>query len=68
MGISWEMVVASEMIAGDTGLGYLLWRSSQINAMGHVIVCMISIGIAGYFSSAMIRAVGELATPWCLLF
>jgi len=68
MGISWEMVVASEMIAGDTGLGYLLWLSFQINAIGQLIVCMISIGIAGYISSAIIRAAGEWATPWRRLF
>ncbi len=64
MGISWEMVVASEMIAGNTGLGYLLWQSFEIGAIAHVIVCMISIGFAGYFSSALIRALGRLATPW----
>lgn len=64
MGISWEMVVASEMIAGDTGLGYLLWESFRNGAMGQVIVCMVSVGIAGYFSSALIRALGGLATPW----
>lgn len=68
MGIAWEMVVASEMIAGDTGLGYLLWLSFQINAIGQVIVLMFSIGIAGYFSSAIIRATGEWATPWRRLF
>lgn len=64
MGISWEMVVASEMIAGDTGLGYLLWQSFEIGALAQVIVCMVSIGMAGYFSSALIRALGGLATPW----
>ena len=64
MGISWEMVVASEMIAGDTGLGYLLWQSFQINAIAHVIVCMVSIGIAGYFSSGLIRLLGGFAAPW----
>ena len=67
MGISWEMVVASEMIAGDTGLGYLLWQSFQIGNIAQVIVCMISIGIAGYFSSALIRALGGFATPWLRL-
>lgn len=68
MGISWEMVVASEMIAGQTGLGYLLWASFEINAIAQVIVCMISIGIAGYISSAIIRAIGDLAMPWRRLF
>lgn len=64
MGISWEMVVASEMVAGDSGLGYLLWLSFEIYAIDQVIVCMISIGLAGYLSSALIRAVGGSATPW----
>lgn len=68
MGISWEMVVASEMIAGNTGLGYLLWQSFEINAFDQVIVCMVSIGIAGYVSSAVIRAGGQLLTPWRRLF
>ena len=64
MGIAWEMVVACEMIAGDTGLGYLLWQSFEINAINQVIVLMISIGLAGYISSAIIRFLGQLLTPW----
>lgn len=68
MGISWEMVVASEMIAGDTGLGYLLWQSFEIGAFDQVIVCMISIGIAGFVSSAIIRSLGQFLTPWRRLF
>jgi NitT/TauT family transport system permease protein len=64
MGISWEMVVAAEMIAGDTGLGYLLWQSFEINATAQVIVCMFAIGIAGFMSSAIIRKLGRLLTPW----
>jgi NitT/TauT family transport system permease protein len=64
MGISWEMVVASEMIAGQAGLGYLLWQSFEIGAVAQVIVCMVSIGIAGFLSSAIIRAIGDLVMPW----
>jgi NitT/TauT family transport system permease protein len=64
MGIAWEMVVAAEMIAGRTGLGYLLWQSFEINAIAQVIVCMISIGIAGYVSSEIIRQFGSLVAPW----
>ena len=64
IGISWEMVVAAEMISGNGGLGYLLWQSFEFNAIDHVIVCMISIGIAGYASSAFIRVLGQWLTPW----
>lgn len=64
MGVSWEMVVAAEMIAGNTGLGYLLWRSFEINALAQVFTCMVAIGIAGALSSALIRTLGRRLTPW----
>lgn len=64
IGIAWEMVVAAEMVAGRTGLGYLLWQSFEINAIAQVIVCMISIGIAGFLSSQLIRVFGSYITPW----
>lgn len=64
MGICWEMVVAAEMISGDTGLGYLLWQSFEINASAQIIVCMVSIGVAGFASSALIRYFARHLTPW----
>ena len=64
IGIAWEMVVAAEMVAGRTGLGYLLWQSFEINAIAQCIVCMISIGFAGYVSSEIIRVLGRYAAPW----
>jgi NitT/TauT family transport system permease protein len=64
MGLAWEMLVAAEMVAGNTGLGYLLWQSFEINAIPQCIVCMISIGIAGYLSSEIIRQLGRHAAPW----
>ena len=64
MGIAWEMVVAAEMVAGRTGLGYLLWQSLEVNAIAQCIVCMISIGFAGYISSQIIRLFGSFVAPW----
>ncbi|MGB6538112.1 MAG: ABC transporter permease [Xanthobacteraceae bacterium] len=64
MGIAWEMVVSAEMVAGRTGLGYLLWQSFQNNAIAQVIVCMISIGLSGYVSSQIIRLLGYYVAPW----
>jgi NitT/TauT family transport system permease protein len=64
MGIAWEMVVAAEMVAGRTGLGYLLWQSLEINAIAQCIICMISIGIAGFISSEIIRLFGSFVAPW----
>ena len=64
MGITWAVVVAAEMIATNTGLGYLTWRGYVAGEFPLIVVGMASIGVAGYISSALIRAVGNLFTPW----
>ena len=64
MGITWEVVVAAEMIAGKSGLGYFTWASYVGGNYPQIIVGMISIGLAGYLSSGLIRLLGKVATPW----
>lgn len=62
MGITWEVVVAAEMIAGKSGLGYFTWSSYIGGNYPQIIVGMISIGFAGYFSSGLIRILGTRRT------
>lgn len=69
MGITWEVVLAAEMVSGGGshaggGLGFFIWGSYMGGSMEHIIVGMISIGIAGYLSSAIIRIIGERVMPW----
>ncbi len=64
MGITWEVVVAAEMIAGKSGLGYLTWSSYVGGNYPHIVIGMISIGVAGYLSSSLIRKLGEWCMPW----
>ena len=72
MGITWEVVVAAEMISGGGGqsggsgggLGYFIWNSYVGGAYEQIIVGMISIGIAGYLCSALLRRLGGYLTPW----
>ena len=68
MGITWEVVVAAEMIAGKSGLGYLTWTSYVGGYYPQIVVGMISIGIAGYISSSAIRKMGEACMPWRRIF
>ncbi|MFH1057397.1 MAG: ABC transporter permease [Pseudomonadota bacterium] len=68
MGITWEVVVAAEMIAGKSGLGYLTWSSYVGGNYPQIVVGMMSIGIAGYLSSWAIRLLGRLAMPWLRIF
>jgi NitT/TauT family transport system permease protein len=76
MGITWEVVVAAEMIsgggsqAGSThggGLGFLIWNSFIGAGYEQIVIGMISIGIAGYISSSILRVLGKWSTPWLRL-
>lgn len=71
MGITWEVVVAAEMISGGGGsggagggLGFFIWNSYVGGSYEQIVVGMISIGIAGYISSELLREFGGLLTPW----
>jgi NitT/TauT family transport system permease protein len=73
IGITWNVVVAAEMISGGGGaiqssagggLGFFIWNSYIGFSYPQIVVGMISIGIAGWISSAIIRRLGVLVTPW----
>ena len=60
--------VAAEMIASRSGLGFLTWQSYVAGQYPTIVIGMMSIGIAGYISSALIRMVGSRLTPWLRTF
>ncbi|MEZ0233774.1 MAG: ABC transporter permease [Actinomycetota bacterium] len=70
MGITWEVVVAAEMISGGGksaeggGLGFFIRNSYVGGSYEQIVVGMISIGIAGFACSEALRALGGLVTPW----
>ena len=70
IGITWEVVVAAEMISGGGsagsmggaaggGLGFFIWNSYVGGSYEQIVVGMISIGIAGYMSSAIAAQAGR---------
>jgi NitT/TauT family transport system permease protein len=73
IGVTWEVVVAAEMISGGGsgggtasggGLGFFIWNSYVGGSYPQIVVGMISIGIAGYLSSAALRWTGGRLTRW----
>lgn len=72
MGITWEVVVAAEMISGGGsqaggaggGLGFFIWNSYLGGSYEQIVVGMISIGIAGFICSEGLRHIGSYLTPW----
>jgi NitT/TauT family transport system permease protein len=68
MGLTWEIVVAAEMVssigAGQIGLGATMWQAYVGGVIPLIITAMISIGLAGLLFSALIWQIGGYATRW----
>jgi nitrate/nitrite transport system permease protein len=48
MGIAWLVIVAAEMLAGGTGIGYFIWDSFNSLSMTRVVSAIIIIGLVGW--------------------
>jgi NitT/TauT family transport system permease protein len=67
LGIAWTAVVAAEMVAVKSGLGYVLWDAYYIGRMDIVFADMASIGIMGYLSDRLIILAERRVLRWRLL-
>lgn len=66
MGVTWNVLIAAEMVNSATtgGLGGMTWTAYTNGSMAPIVVGMLSIGVAGYLSSALIRVMGDRMMPW----
>lgn len=64
MGVSWICLIAAEMVSGQYGVGYYTWMSYGIVKYPSIVVGMLTIGLIGMASSALVRVVGATLMPW----
>ncbi len=66
MGVTWNVLIAAEMVtsATESGLGSMTWTAYTNGILPVIVVGMLSIGVAGYLSSALLRLLGERLMPW----
>lgn len=64
MGVAWFSLVAAEMLSGEYGLGYLIWDSYVLSQYPVIVIGMVTLGLIGYFCSALIRMVGNMLMRW----
>lgn len=64
LGISWMAVVASELIASSSGIGYRISDARSLMRPDVMIVGMIWIGIIGITMDRILSFVAKKATPW----
>jgi len=64
LGVAWMCVVAAEMIAAASGVGYMIMDARQLSQTETVIVGMLTIGVCGkLMDMALIRLETRLI-PW----
>jgi ABC-type nitrate/sulfonate/bicarbonate transport system permease component len=64
MGVAWFSLVAAEMVSGEFGLGYLIVTSYVNVTYVTIVIGMVTLGIIGYITSAMIRKTGDILMEW----
>lgn len=64
MGVGWFSLVAGEMIAGEFGLGYVIYTGYTLVTYPTIVIGMITLGVVGYASSAAVRIVGGYLMRW----
>jgi NitT/TauT family transport system permease protein len=64
MGVAWFSLVVGEMVAGSNGLGYRINDSYVLVSYPTMVINMLTLGFVGYFSSALVRMVGNLLIRW----
>jgi sulfonate transport system permease protein len=64
LGVSWMAVVASELIAATSGIGYRMSDARSLMRSDIVIVCMLIIGLVGIVMDKCLTFLFRVLTPW----
>ncbi len=66
VGVAWFSLVAGEMVSGQYGLGYVINTSYTMVRYPTIVIGMVTLGVVGYVTSAMVRVVGDYLMQWRL--
>lgn len=64
LGQSWMCVVAAELVASSTGLGYMIMYARQFGQTDVVIVGMLMIGIIGKIMESLLMLIEKKVIRW----
>lgn len=64
MGVAWICVISAEMISGQFGVGYRTWQSYTVVDLPGVVVGMLTIGVLGWLTAAVVERTGRWVNRW----
>ncbi len=59
MGIAWLVIVAAEMLAGGTGIGYFIWDAYNAGSLTKVMAGILVIGVIGLLLDRLFDLIGR---------
>jgi hypothetical protein len=64
LGVSFIVIVAAEFVAAKEGIGQMIWSSWDLLQVDRMFVGIVSIGILGVASTALLQEIERLVLPW----
>lgn len=64
MGVCWGTVVAAELVAAHSGIGYMIMVASKFLSTDIVVLGVIVVGLVGYSIDILMRKLEEKLIPW----
>jgi NitT/TauT family transport system permease protein/sulfonate transport system permease protein len=64
LGVGWMCVVAAELIAAQSGLGYMIQQSRLLLQTQNVVTGMIAIGVIGFVMNGLMTLLERRLVPW----
>lgn len=64
IGLAWVLVIVAEMMAVKSGLGFAMWDAYYFLRMDIIIAAMLSVGLLGFLSDLVIKAIGSRVLRW----
>ena len=66
LGTSWSCVVAAELVAASSGVGYMISNARNFGQMDVVIIGIISIGVIGKIMDEILKMIEKRVLDWNL--
>lgn len=64
LGTCWSCVVAAELVAASSGIGYMISNARNFGQMDVVIIGMVSIGIVGKIMDEILKMIEKRVLKW----
>jgi taurine transport system permease protein len=64
VGVGWTTLIAAEMVAADTGIGWMVLNAGSYMRTDIVMLGIILLGLTGYILDMVIVALQKVVVPW----